>query len=127
MRFSGDPNLDAFNWYKDQQKKRSGPSRVITYQNCGGYSVITSSGDELCSFKEITGDDGQYSCVLRINQKYYRFVQDITRILGYNDLDWRKAQFGYIVENLNAVSKRSFMELLYSTAIEIRDKIRPRA
>lgn len=126
MKFTGNPNLDAFNWYNDQQKKRSGPAHVVTYQNGGGYSVITSTGSELCSFKDIRGGGNQFTCLLRVNPKYGRYLPDIVRILGNSGFMWQKTSRGIVVESVMAKDKRDVMNALYSVALDIKDRIRPR-
>ena len=116
MRFTGIPQVDAWNYY--QERRNRGSSRVVHLQNGGGYEVRLKNNDRLCTFSDFSDS----LCILRVNPKYNRFISEILCIVSRNGLSWSQVRDGILLEDSEIDNKYRLQNHIQYVAGLIRNK-----
>ena len=120
MKFTGDPQFDAYNYYKDQ-KNKGGINQVHVFRN-GECYIKLRNGDEFCSFVDFK-NDSNCSCFVKVEHKYRRYAQWI-----FNLIEMTKIGSCTLLDNGILVESKDkdlvpFVRQIQEIAYAVKDRI----
>lgn len=122
MRFTGIPQVDAWNFYQQEQRKRDA-FQVQVFRNNECYVKSRTKG-EFCSFVDIETDP-ECSCRLRIADRHRNLDSMIIQALHANRLkNIKEIREGFLISDPN-VTSHYFTEKIRRAAFTIRDRVCP--